>query len=89
MIGWLHTLYTVMMFNFLFCRPLIVAHDHLPIPRGSSLCVVTLGCNVGCKMVWVPPSLYGDDQGIVDLELYVDGPLRCLFTMSLYVIRAF
>ena len=40
-------------------------------------------------MVWAPPGLYGDDQGIVDSELYVDDPLRCLFTMSLYVIQDF
>ena len=78
-----------MMVIFLFCCPLIVAYDYLPIPRGSSPCVVTLGCNVGCKMVWVPSSLYGDNQGIVDSELYVDDPLRCLFTMSLYIIQAF
>ena len=85
---WLNTLYTVMIVICLFCRPLIVAHNHLPIPRGSSPCVVTLGCNVGCKMVWVPPGLYSDDHGMVDSELYIDDPLRCLFTMSLYGIRA-
>ena len=88
-IDWLHTLYTVMVVIFLFYFPLIVAYDHLPIPRGSSPCVVTLGCNIGCKMVWVPPGLYGDNQGIDDSELYLDDRLRCLFTISLYVIRAF
>ena len=46
-IGWLHTLYTVMIVIFLFCLPRIVAHVHLPIPWGSLPCVVTLGCNVG------------------------------------------
>ena len=86
--SWLHSLYTVMIFIFLFCLLLIVAHGHLPIPRGSPPCVVTLGCNIGCKMVWVPPCLYGDDYGMVDSELYVDDPFRCLFTMSLYFIRA-
>ena len=87
-IGWLHTLYTVMIVIFLFCLPLIVAYDYLPIPRGSLSYVVTLGCNVRCKMVWVPPDLYGDDHGMVDSELYVDDPFRCLFTVSLYFIRA-
>ena len=49
-------------FSVLF--PLIVAHDHLTIPRGSSPDVVTLGCNVECKMVWVPTGLYSDDHGM-------------------------
>ena len=87
-IGWLHTLYTVMIVIFLFCLPRIVAHVHLPIPWGSSPCVVTLGCNVGWRMVWVPPGLYGDDHGIVDSECYVDDSSLCLFTISLYFVRA-
>ena len=70
-IGWLHTLYSVIIVIFLFCLPLIVAHENLPIPREPSPGVVTLGYNVGCKMVWVPPDLYSDDHCMVDSELYV------------------
>ena len=86
-ISWLHPFYTVMIVTFLFCLPLIVTYDHLLIPRGSSPCIVTLGCNVGCRMGWVSPGLYGDDHGMVDSELYVDDPFRCLFTISLYFVR--
>ena len=49
-ISWLHPFYTVMIVTFLFCLPLIVTYDHLLIPRRSSPCIVTLGCNVGCRM---------------------------------------
>ena len=66
-IGWLNTLYTIMIVIFLFSLPLIVSHDNLSISRGSSPCVVTLGCNVGCRIVKVPPGLYTDDHGMVDL----------------------
>ena len=85
--GWLHTLYTVMIVIFLFFLPRIVAQDHLPIPLGSSPCVVTLGCSDGWRMVWVSPGLYGDVQGSVDSEWYVDEPLRCLLTISLDFVR--
>ena len=87
-IGWLHTLYTVMIVICLFCLPRIVAHDRLPIPRGSSPYVATLGCNDGWRMIWVPPGLYGDVHDIVDSEWHVDEPLRCLLTISLYFVRA-
>ena len=82
------TLYTVMIVTFPFCLPLIVVHDHLPIPLGSSPCLVTLGCNIVCGIIWFPPGLYVDDHGMIDSELYVDDPFNCFLISLLKDIQA-
>ena len=72
----------------LFYLPLIVAYDYLPIYLESSPSFVTSGFNDGCIIVWVPPSLYGDDNVIIDSELYVDDPFHCSLMILWNVERA-
>ena len=87
--GWLKSLYTVIIVTCPFCLPIIISHDHLPIPLESSPCFVTLGFNDGCKIVWVPPDLYGYDHCNVNSELYVDFPFHFSLMMLWNVLWFF
>ena len=75
--------------TYLLYLPLIVAHDHLPIPFESSPCFITLDFNDGCKIVWVPPGLYGDDHSNVGSGLSVDALFHLSLMMILNILRTF